>query len=267
MQSNAMWSSSSDPHQLETTSPSTAEGCSIDDDDKASAIDAEDNNEERPEMYPIQPKAKVFACTATTASRNLAHDVKASAMRTACIHGTSTTGTPWLFARRLKCIVNQNRTFLSWCRHWIKDCYGTESCLVRVDATEPHIVKYDHKKAQRRKRKDRKNFDKKGKTFDGIGTHLDGSFVTCIMSLSEADEFTGGGTYFPSLGTTIRLNAGEVLLFQGQQGPYSAPHRAQPITGGRRILYLAFFKLRTKKKNSLNKRKKKKKKKKRKSLQ
>lgn len=40
----------------------------------------------------------------------------------------------------------------------------------------------------------------------------------------------------------------QVLLFQGQQGPYSAPHRAVPIASGKRVLYLAFFKLRKKKK-------------------
>ena len=36
-----------------------------------------------------------------------------------------------------------------------------------------------------------------------------------------------------------------MLLFQGQCGPYSAPHRAQPISAGTRLLYLAFFSLKT----------------------
>jgi len=40
----------------------------------------------------------------------------------------------------------------------------------------------------------------------------------------------------------IRSSAlGEVLLFQGQCGPYSAPRRAQPISAGRRLLNLAGF--------------------------
>ena len=46
----------------------------------------------------------------------------------------------------------------------------------------------------------------------------------------------------------IRSSAlGEVLLFQGQCGPYSAPRRAQPISAGRRLLNLAglFFSLKT----------------------
>ena len=244
-------------------------------DDEESGDDEGDDEEEgaaaRPPMRPVHAKAKVFTCASTAASRTLAADVKASAMRTNRVHGTSTTGTPWLFARRFKSIARQNRTFLSWCRHWIQDCYGMEPRLVRAAATEPHIVIYDHDKVLQRKRKNRnKNNNNKGKAaFDGIGTHLDGSFVTCIMSLSEGDEYAGGGTYFPSLGTTVRLNVGEVLLFQGQQGPYSAPHRAQPIAGGKRVLYLAFFKLRAKnkivaKKKRIKTKKKKKKKKKKK---
>jgi len=41
--------------------------------------------------------------------------------------------------------------------------------------------------------------------------------------------------------------------------PYSAPHRAQPISSGKRLLYLAFFKLRKQKKKKGEKKKKKKK--------
>ena len=48
---------------------------------------------------------------------------------------------------------------------------------------------------------------------------------------------------------------GGVLLFQGQQGPFSAPHRAQPISSGKRLLFIAFFKLR---KPKIGKKKKKK---------
>ena len=39
------------------------------------------------------------------------------------------------------------------------------------------------------------------------------------------------------------LERGEVLIFQGQGGPYAAPHRAVPIASGSRVLYLAFFTL------------------------
>ena len=61
-------------------------------------------------------------------------------------------------------------------------------------------------------------------------------------SRKRADARTPAGVVPPE----IRSSAlGEVLLFQGQCGPYSAPHRAQPISAGRRLLYLAFFSLKT----------------------
>jgi hypothetical protein len=61
-------------------------------------------------------------------------------------------------------------------------------------------------------------------------------------SRKRADARTPAGVVPPE----IRSSAlGEVLLFQGQCGPYSAPHRAQPISAGRRLLNLAFFSLKT----------------------
>ena len=107
-----------------------------------------------------------------------------------------------------------------------------EADAIRAPRTEPHIVKYSHSLHSK---------------FKGIGTHQDGSFVTVIMAVSEHDEYSGGGTYFAHLDQTVRLGMGELLLFQGRQGPYSAPHRAQPIASGKRVLYLAFFKLRRRK--------------------
>ena len=210
-----------------------------------------------PSMLPIKPHAKVFSSRSTAGSISLATDVKLAADNTTKIHGISTTGTPWLFARRLKALKTQNRTFLAWCRAWIKEIYGTEASLITAPKTEPHIVKYDHAKVQRSKKKKKKN----GKhTFDGIGIHQDGSFVTIILSLSSKQDYEGGGTYFPHLGQTVRLGLGEILMFQGEQGTYSSPHRAQPISSGKRSLCLVFFKLKSwKKKKGGVKRKKRKK--------
>ena len=57
-------------------------------------------------------------------------------------------------------------------------------------------------------------------------------------SRKRADARTPAGVVPPE----IRSSAlGEVLLFQGQCGPYSAPRRAQPISAGRRLLNLAGF--------------------------
>lgn len=185
----------------------------------------------RPPIRPFKSGAQVYCSSSTACSRALAEQVKLAALSTKRIHGSSTTGTPWLHARKLSAISEQNEVFLGWCRSWIEEVYGTDREF-RAPRTEPHIVKYDHKLHAK---------------FKGIGVHQDGSFVTCIMALSEPTEYSGGGTYFPHLAETVRLGMGEVLIFQGQQGPYSAPHRAQPIASGRRILYIAFFQLRKRK--------------------
>ena len=184
----------------------------------------------RPQMAPCQKGAKVYSSGSTACSRALASQVEMAALSTRCVHGRSSTGTPWIYARRLQAIEAQNRVFLSWCRTWIEELYGVDASLLRLDRTEPHLVKYDH--------------SLHAKAFKGIGTHQDDSFVTCIMGLSPANAYVGGGTYFASGDYTVRLGPGEVLLFQGHEGPYSAPHRAQPISEGKRVLYLAFFKLR-----------------------
>lgn len=186
-----------------------------------------------PSLKPCHAGAQVYSSGSTPCSRELAAQVEEAALRTNRVHGRSTTDTPWLHTRRLPNIRHQRQLFMSWCRQWITSVFGTDSRKVRAARHEPHIVKYDHSLHA---------------SFKGIGTHQDDSFVTCIMGLSRADAFSGGGTYFPHLEETIRLGAGEVLLFQGQQGPYSAPHRAQPIGGGKRVLLIAFFKLRKKRK-------------------
>jgi hypothetical protein len=192
----------------------------------------------RPSMLPCQAGAQVFSSGSTPCSRELAAQIEAAALSTSRVHGRSTTNTPWIYARRLN-IRHQRRLFMSWCREWIETLYGADSSRVRAARHEPHIVKYDHSLHQ---------------GFKGIGTHQDDSFVTCIMGLSPPTSYSGGGTYFPHLEETVRLGPGEVLLFQGQQGVFSAPHRAQPISGGKRVLLIAFFKLRTKRKTKRRKR-------------
>ena len=178
----------------------------------------------------------MFASDSTLCSRALASEVKREALRTVRAHGRSSTGTPWIYARRIGALKEHNKVFLEWCRSWIDELYGVDVATIRSPRTEPHIVKYDHRLHAH---------------FQGIGTHQDGSFVTCIMALSEEEEYDGGGTYFPHLAQTVHLGMGQVLLFQGQEGPFSAPHRAQPITRGKRVLYLAFFKLRKKKRKKV----------------
>jgi hypothetical protein len=185
---------------------------------------------QRPCMAPVQDGAKVYTCASSPCSRALAAQIKAAALATRKVHGHSTVGTPWLYARRVVELKDHNRMFLGWCKEWVSDLYGVPASSLHAARTEPHIVKYDHHGMAH-------------KAFKGLGTHQDGSFVTVIMALSEQSEYQGGGTFFPHLDHTVRLAPGEVLLFQGEQGPYSAPHRAQPVSGGRRVLYLAFISL------------------------
>ena len=188
---------------------------------------------ERPLMAPIQDGAKVYTCSSNACSQLLASEIKAAALATRKTHGHSTAGTPWLYARRLSELKSANSVFLGWCKEWISDLYGVPTTSLRVPRTEPHIVKYDHTKH---------------KGFKGLPTHQDGSFVTVIMAVSDQSEYSGGGTYFAALDHTVRLAAGEVLLFQGEQGPYSAPHRAQPVSSGTRVLYITFVHLKKPKK-------------------
>ena len=187
----------------------------------------------RPTMRPCSAGAKVFSSQSTPCSRALASTVRGLAASVTKTHGVSTTGTPWLYARRLRGAKSANGLFLSWCREWISELYGIDSASLHAARTEPHIVKYNHANQTKLK-------------FEGIGTHQDGSFATCIMAVSDPVAYSGGGTYFPHLGTTVNLGMGDVLLFQGQGGPYAAPHRAVPIASGARVLYLAFFTLKPK---------------------
>ena len=185
----------------------------------------------RPTMRPRCAGAKVFSSQSTACSRALAAKVCQLAKGAAKTpHGFSTTGTPWLYARRLRGAREANETFLAWCRAWISELYGVEPQQLHAARTEPHIVKYDHGQSSKFK-------------FEGIGTHQDGSFATCIMAVSDSAAYSGGGTYFSHLNETVNLERGEVLIFQGQGGPYAAPHRAVPIARGSRVLYLAFFTL------------------------
>lgn len=119
----------------------------------------------RPAVCPIQPCAKVFVCPSTACSRALAVAVKQAAEGTSRIHGHSTAGTPWLYARRVAAIKEQNMLFLRWCRQWVREVYGvceTDICSTR---TEPHIVKYQGSSSAK---------------FKGIGTHQDGRFfISC----------------------------------------------------------------------------------------
>jgi len=120
----------------------------------------------RPAVCPIQPCAKVFVCASTECSRALAVAVKQAAEGTSRIHGYSTAGTPWLYARRVAALKEHNMLFLRWCRQWIREVYGVCETSIYSARTEPHIVKYRGSSSSK---------------FKGIGTHQDGrSILSCL---------------------------------------------------------------------------------------
>ena len=127
-----------------------------DEDDEDDAIVNEIAEQERPEMTPCQPGAQVFVSASTPSSRTLAAQVKQAALNSSSVHGTSSVGTPWLYARRLAALRSQNKVFLAWCRSWIKDLWDVNPATIRAPRTEPHIVKYNHSAHSR---------------FKGLGTH------------------------------------------------------------------------------------------------
>jgi hypothetical protein len=96
----------------------------------------------RPTMQALVQGAKVYMSASTPCSSALAAQVKEAALATSKIHGYSTAGTPWLYAKRMAAIKDQNTLFLSWCKEWISELYGVSASKVYAARTEPHIVKY-----------------------------------------------------------------------------------------------------------------------------
>ena len=90
----------------------------------------------RPSMTPRSAGAKVFSSASTPCSRALASQVRTCALQTSRVHGRSTTGTPWIFARRLKATKEANEIFLGWCREWISESYGVETCALHAARTD-----------------------------------------------------------------------------------------------------------------------------------
>ena len=66
--------------------------------------------------------------------------------------------------------------------------------------------------------------------------HTDQSSHSFIIPLNASSEYTGGGTYFPSLNCILRPGVGQALLFPGG----SILHGGQPITAGTRYILAVF---------------------------
>ena len=91
-----------------------------------------------------------------------------------------------------------------------------------LDDREPHLVKYDLTKQERRK----------------LQMHTDKSEWTVLISLSEGcgADYRGGGTYFECIDSTVHLSRGHALIFPGK-----LRHRGQAIANGCRFLLVGFL--------------------------
>jgi hypothetical protein len=173
----------------------------------------------------IAPRVRVFKAINTKYSRDLAQQVLEVAKRdlTAAV-STGPTSAPRRLARRYPELKIVNKQMINWCCEWIKDEYGTNRCDLRFYDAEPHIISY-----------------KVGTHLENLQTqllHNDKSYVTIMMALSEPEDYTGGGTYFPYPNDTVHLKQGDVLMFGG-----GVMHRAKRILTGERHLYIVFVHL------------------------
>lgn len=91
-----------------------------------------------------------------------------------------------------------------------------------LDDREPHVVKYDVSRFERRK----------------LDTHTDKSEWTFLIALSQGGgvDYEGGGTFFECFDTTVHLQQGQALIFPGK-----LRHRGQKIVVGRRFLLVGFL--------------------------
>eukprot|EP00577_Skeletonema_sp_RCC1716_P009290 CAMPEP_0113393256 /NCGR_PEP_ID=MMETSP0013_2-20120614/11767_1 /TAXON_ID=2843 ORGANISM="Skeletonema costatum, Strain 1716" /NCGR_SAMPLE_ID=MMETSP0013_2 /ASSEMBLY_ACC=CAM_ASM_000158 /LENGTH=679 /DNA_ID=CAMNT_0000276795 /DNA_START=98 /DNA_END=2137 /DNA_ORIENTATION=- /assembly_acc=CAM_ASM_000158 len=91
-----------------------------------------------------------------------------------------------------------------------------------LDTREPHVVKYDISRMERRK----------------LDMHTDRSVWTFIIALSEGrgQDYAGGGTFFEELNATVHLQRGQMIIFRGK-----LRHRGVKILYGRRYLLVGFL--------------------------
>jgi hypothetical protein len=91
-----------------------------------------------------------------------------------------------------------------------------------LDDREPHMVKYDVTRKERQK----------------LDMHTDKSEWTFLISLSNGCgmDYTGGGTYFECLDSTVHIQRGHALVFPGK-----LRHCGQRITHGLRFLLVGFL--------------------------
>lgn len=98
----------------------------------------------------------------------------------------------------------------------IRKSYSLDS-NIDFNISDLFIVKYD------------------SETQNELEQHMDGSFLSFNILLSEPNSFEGGGTYFED-GITVHLEQGDVLVHSGRIN-----HRGNKITKGTRYILVAFI--------------------------
>jgi hypothetical protein len=82
----------------------------------------------------------------------------------------------------------------------IRRLYGGRT--VRMDQNQPHLLKYSC-----------------AEQHTGVQLHHDRCDVTANLTLSRDCDYTGGGTYYPATGSTLRCAQGEFVLHPGMSMP------------------------------------------------
>ena len=122
--------------------------------------------------------------------------------------------------REIPHIYNAAKPVISYIQKTACLVYGITSGI-KMDRNQPHVLKYNH--------------CQKGRGHTGVELHHDKCDMTVNLMLSRPDDYSGGGTYFPSADTVVRLEFGEFVLHPG-----GLVHGGVNITQGNRVLMVMF---------------------------
>ena len=121
--------------------------------------------------------------------------------------------------REIPHIYNAAKPVISYIQKAACQVYGITTGI-KMDRNQPHVLKYNCHK---------------GRGHTGVELHHDKCDMTVNLMLSRSDDYAGGGTYFPSAETVVRLKFGEFLLHPG-----GLVHGGVNITQGDRVLMVMF---------------------------
>lgn len=80
--------------------------------------------------------------------------------------------------------------------------------------------------------------DQPAKTIADHPLHHDGSLLSCVVMLSDLDEYTGGGTYFSKQKALVKTRIGDITVFPGE---LTHRHGARIVKSGVRYIMAIFI--------------------------